>query len=469
MKIKIFAFDDFTGDVQRSCFRENLEFTGFMNYEGIDNLSEEDKKSCFFIVENEGLVHLFHEHGISDKNVIPLFGKKAILDLPRRLKMLSLWRWIYEYFRYFTLKRISEPICIKFPKLGSFLKNYSAIHNIKKDLSFINKYHQDKRKIVFFGLNEVTKLYIDHIELTCPELLYGIIFYSEEHEKLETKYEHYTKTLDELFYENLDDFLFYVMNDWEYRKIEGMLIENGVKKSNIFRKGRRKEYLDGTLKIEAYDPILGYSRIGGEVPSFAVFSNADDQQNTDIFKIITLGGSTTDPYFSNIKSWSEYLFEMLKNLNIPVKIYAGGVAAYTVSQEALKLIKDGLNLKPDLVFSYSGMNDVPNLYNVDNYFFIKRYMLKIFTPLIQKKMIKNEMQCKLLRITELALGVKGLETDADFWIKCEKIMHAVCNEFGIEFHAFLQPTIRQEAERIVFFDAISTYIARGGGGQILVT
>ena len=95
MKIKIFAFDDFTGDVQRSCFRENLEFTGFMNYEGIDNLSEEDKKSCFFIVENEGLVHLFHEHGISDKNVIPLNNSSRAFKFAASFKSFANVKILY--------------------------------------------------------------------------------------------------------------------------------------------------------------------------------------------------------------------------------------------------------------------------------------------------------------------------------------------------------------------------------------
>ena len=389
--------------------------------------------------------------------------------------MLSLGRWLREYFNYFILRRIQVPLSQKFPLMKKFFDKYLIRNNVKKDLLFIKKYHKDKRKIVFFGLNDITKLYIKNIERIYPELLYGIIFYPEQPEPIDPKYKKYVKNLDELFYEDLDTFLLYAANNWEEIKIAGMLIENNVNRADIFHNGRTELLGGSTKKVEAYDPIIGYSRNEKDTPGFVVFANVNDEKDKNIFKIITLGGSTSDPYLSNIKSWSELLFEMLNNLNIPVKIYAGGVSGYTASQEALKLIRDGITLKPDLVLSYSGVNDVQSkLYDVEKHFFVRSYMPNIFKTLIKHRKIKNELQGDFV-LTELNLGVENWENKAEFWIRCERTMHAVCEEFDIKFHAFLQPRFIRKYVLMyslfdpkiiasdLFFDTVSTYIARGRG------
>ena len=44
--------------------------------------------------------------------------------------------------------------------------------------------------------------------------------------------------------------------------------------------------------------------------------------------------------------------------NIPFELYNGGLEAFNVSQELLKLIRDVTELKPDICISYSGVNNI---------------------------------------------------------------------------------------------------------------
>ena len=143
-----------------------------------------------------------------------------------------------------------------------------------------------------------------------------------------------------------------------------------------------------------------------------------------------------------------------------------------MSQKLLKLIRDGVILRPDLMLSYSGINDVRiDTYDVENHFFMRKFMADILFTLIKGGKIKNWLQINI-NLKTLTFGIENWESKAEFWIRCERTMYAVCKEFGIKFHAFLQPkrvanrelfnghTVSEIAFMNSFFDTISTYISR---------
>ncbi len=226
------------------------------------------------------------------------------------------------------------------------------------------------------------------------------------------------------------------------RRQQGELIELGVSDSQIFWGGRsRTGFVVGGGLQDAFDPILGYTR---DESGFTIFSNSDDE---NVFKIATLGGSTSDPKLENIKSWSEILYEKLSKMGIKVKVYAGGLSGYTAAQECLKVIKDVLVISPNVVISYSGVNDIIGAGDVYNHYFLRYYHPKLVNKMLKKGYIKNEISGNA-PIKRLDLGLYDPSDKAEFWIKCERIMHSVCEEFSIDFHCCLQAILYEDLEEL---------------------
>ena len=120
--------------ILRSCLNDTVEFTGFIDGFGIDNISENDKKSCLFIVDNADYIPLFTERGVDYDKIVPLFGKQAIKNFPKYSKIFSFWRWIKEYFKYFTKQHIIL-VDNNFPNFKLLLARYNSYkikYNVKK-------------------------------------------------------------------------------------------------------------------------------------------------------------------------------------------------------------------------------------------------------------------------------------------------------------------------------------------------
>ena len=75
-------------------------------------------------------------------------------------------------------------------------------------------------------------------------------------------------------------------------------------------------------------------------------------------KIIILGGSTSDSNYTWFASWPEILASRLHEGGYDIQILNGAMCGYNIQQEFLKLIRDVLPLKPDLVIDVSGTNNV---------------------------------------------------------------------------------------------------------------
>lgn len=81
----------------------------------------------------------------------------------------------------------------------------------------------------------------------------------------------------------------------------------------------------------------------------------DNSNNS--YKIITIGGSTSDSANYQYSSWPEELFQILKKQGKRVTIYSGGVAGFYSMQELSKVLRDAREIKPDMIISFSGVND----------------------------------------------------------------------------------------------------------------
>lgn len=178
-----------------------------------------------------------------------------------------------------------------------------------------------------------------------------------------------------------------------------------------------------------YDPNLGYVTItvesGKEYDGFYTFTAGRAEKK---YKILVLGGSTSDPYCVQVKLWCEILRDICLENNFNVEIVTGGVMGYSSAQELVKLIRDGINLNANLVISYSGANDI---YERGEYPFLNTFQKEVCVLFD-----KSERGIKSSR----GLKRKGVEAYNE-WLQNERMMYAILNEFHVPFMSVYQPVL----------------------------
>lgn len=224
-----------------------------------------------------------------------------------------------------------------------------------------------------------------------------------------------------------------------------------------------KKTIKQTL-LNGFDPILGYSYSDDTYLPLAKeredylngITRIGHTSDTDI-RIAILGGSTSDISYDG--SWMRPLHDLLKLENLKPLIICAGISGYSSSQEVLKLIRDVLPLKPDIVISLSGVNDIgfiqassPKRPYIHKYqekvgqFLIEKYGTEnknvgtFFKQNIHRKEEKNFITMnKEVSLGKLVLGVEKVQESYESWHTNIRLQKAVCLEFGIEYFACLQP------------------------------
>lgn len=157
------------------------------------------------------------------------------------------------------------------------------------------------------------------------------------------------------------------------------------------------------------------------------------------YRIVILGGSTTTSEAYRVVCWPEILYKKLTRMGYDIIIYNGAVDGYTASDELHKLIRDVRCLRPDLVISFSGVN---NRFKTQHPY-VSAYLIQVFEE------IYADSFCK------------GLSNDdsvsmAQIWVEQERMMEAICKEvYGAEFICFVQPmyvskNVLRPCERLQF-------------------
>lgn len=206
-----------------------------------------------------------------------------------------------------------------------------------------------------------------------------------------------------------------------------------------------------TKPIDAIDSLLGFSRINDDIPGFKIWGN----ENEADYKIVILGNSTSDPTTGMLKSWSEMLYEKLANTKYKVKIYNGATTGYSSTQEFLKLNRDVLPIKPDLVISFSGYNDIDGTSCVENFPFLHKYTRKFYEYLkTHSRLAPDSMYMRNVQLVSHGNPIQL--PDYMLWLNNMKKMHSICQTFSIKFVAYLQPML--ECENIYLDSTLDTII-----------
>lgn len=216
-----------------------------------------------------------------------------------------------------------------------------------------------------------------------------------------------------------------------------LLIEFGLKVYEDFCSIAEFSVLRNILMDDAHLHYSGQY----ELPGVKIFGDMGDK---NAFRVAALGGSTTDPSVTCINgaSWPQHLFDMLQRVGIPAVVFNLGTAAFASPREFIKLCRDGVTLEPNLVISYSGVNDLqPN-----QEFFTNRYNRPWIDHWTENQARKagNHFNGKM------SYGLQSDKTQAESWVTHIKMMRGVCSELGIKFAGFFQSFCGSNGEQSHF-------------------
>lgn len=192
--------------------------------------------------------------------------------------------------------------------------------------------------------------------------------------------------------------------------------------------------VENLTKEYAFDPINGFEKVGNypEFPGYVIYGNPYSEWATSI---CVMGGSSTDADWFFFKSWPEFLYEICIENNHNVIVMNGGVMGYAVQQELMKVLRDIPILKPDIVISFSGVN---NNHLVNEYPFLLDFNLKVCSIIDRDLPTVNLKRLK---------PFNGLKTKKDsfnryeYWLNFEKTMHFYSSQYGANFYGILQPNL----------------------------
>lgn len=171
------------------------------------------------------------------------------------------------------------------------------------------------------------------------------------------------------------------------------------------------------------DPLMGWSIIydDNNLPGIHVIGN----RNKDDIRILIMGGSISTDGILRPTSWVRRLYQKLSSRKIGVTIYDCAGPDEDVFQELLRLIRDGIHLKPHYIISMSGGNNEIN----------RSRAVK------NKVSLKHTLEWYQILAPEMPY-VSGLpinETGYAYWYRIQKIIAAVAKQYGSKYFCFLQP------------------------------
>lgn len=232
----------------------------------------------------------------------------------------------------------------------------------------------------------------------------------------------------ELMYENFEEIKIVITAPGGKNSIVKTLTEMGFSCD----KHIVTEFVDNRLgpNHSQVDILLGTSR-GDEILYEMRKKNSDDEM-----LIMVVGGSTTDPLYAGINSWSFYLQEKIDNDGIAARVLNIAECGYSSSHELLVLLRDGLAAKPDVVLSYSGWNDVSSAFDIaegKRYAYVSRNLYLTIENLLDNYRGGRPFD-------DVYYGKLEANT-YERYITNMRLMHAMCVEFNSKFYGLLQPLL----------------------------
>lgn len=277
----------------------------------------------------------------------------------------------------------------------------------------LNNALKNKKKIVLYGTDSCYTnswfTFFQTVGIECEK-----IFDDYENEK-ESIY-----SIFDVLYENIDD-VFIIIN----KKIEEW--ENACDFLETLGFAFNKMYTG--LYAVAYrhlpkltDIMLGHVTLGLVKDAKYIGFRVYGEQENKRYKIVILGGSTTTSEAYRVPCWPQILYNIFQQKRKEVTIYNGAVDGYSASDELFKLIRDVRCLNPDLIISFSGVN---NRFKTI-YPYVSGYLQKVFEE------VYGDNFCKGMQDNNMS--------PAQIWVQQEQMMAVISREvYHAKFICFAQP------------------------------
>lgn len=182
------------------------------------------------------------------------------------------------------------------------------------------------------------------------------------------------------------------------------------------------------------DVNLGYTYFyEGYYPGISIYG----QERKKNYKIAALGGSTTDGTWKTMKSWPQFLYEKLGRKDITV--YNAGVSGYVSGQELIRLIRDILPLKPDMVIVYDGANDSGGNVVIPEEPYAFNYARTVYE--FGARHMEDEYLERMGGKYMVNYGMQSYKGRFENWLSNIESMQAICKARDISFYSFMQPVL----------------------------
>ena len=158
------------------------------------------------------------------------------------------------------------------------------------------------------------------------------------------------------------------------------------------------------------------------------------------FRIFITGGSTSDIILDH-NNWPIALHNLLTLNKIPHTIYVAAVGGFNSSQEYLRLIEQGIEIKPHLHISYAGANETGDFGFVTEYerdFYVKSISNGIGSFLLPNTLFYLKSTIFKYKNTVQIAELPEYSTSNRFK-KNFKLMEGTAQHFGYVFIGVLQP------------------------------
>lgn len=287
------------------------------------------------------------------------------------------------------------------------------------------------RELIMWGNDSLTRYIYDDVLELGGEVKYFVDDMLAGKEYMGVPY----KNSIELFLEDKEKIYIIVFVMKGHGEIYQKLIDMGFEFEKDFYIGGVAGYY---ADFDVADAMLAYNRYYGETLGFKIYGNIGDENG---YRIMVLGGSTSDTDVGNNKSWPEQLYERLKVDYSNLILINGAMGGYASNLEFLKLIRDGLYYRPDMILTFDGFNDINFSCVCKNFPTLHPYGKKVLDK-IEKKGDFGVDTLGLRSPSRLVYGIEQEDkADYEIYINNLRMIHAVADEFDMIHIGFLQPMI----------------------------
>lgn len=232
------------------------------------------------------------------------------------------------------------------------------------------------------------------------------------------------------------DYLYVSMDSLLHKKIS-KLIDCGVRQNQIHYHYFPVRKLNINKELDVYDPLLGFTCAGDNTTGYTILGDVEKAE----LIVAVLGNSTTELGFAHLKSWVDFFYEKM-NLKKTCAVICGGVRKNNTSQELIRLIRDIIPKRPDIVISVDGICNNAASYKdklVPKHPYIWNWQKEVMKKsVLNKRVYDGESKTS---IKSVSYGLCDERSFAEWWLDDIRMMHSICTEFGIKYLSFLQPSV----------------------------